>query len=251
MIDTLWRFEQNVSGLYPLFLLAGAIITLAAGLFVYLSGLGFRKVMFGIIGTYCGTVVGMSLAGFNLMLVLAFVGTSVLLALWLQDSFLVLVATIFSAVYGFSVLIRPYFFPSDDIMAMMRELTIGVPYYNWPILLAIMAAPVAVGSVNWRAASAILCSATASVIFLAGGIMLFKYAGFTVVGYISHHKETCLGLFVVTVALTACVQYFILPRISSRFAAAKESARAKARRARKRKASGGENSSKSTAWRTA
>ncbi|MFH1370869.1 MAG: hypothetical protein ABII09_06250 [Planctomycetota bacterium] len=250
MINTLWRFEQNVSGLQPLLLLVIAVVTLAAGLFVCLSGFGFRKSMFAVIGMYCGIALAISIAGFNLLLALAFLGAGVLSAMKLQDSFLVLITSIFAAVYGFSVLIRPYFSPSDDLMSVMRQLTIGVPYYNWPILLALTAAPLAVSSTFWRGTSSALCSAAGTLIIFAGAIMLSKYTGFSAVGHISGKPEIYLGLFVGITAVVACVQYFILPKISSRFAAAKESTKAKAKRAKKRKTGDGETISRTTAWRT-
>lgn len=251
MIDILWQFEKHLARFQSPLLLALAVVTLAAGLFVYLGGFGFRKTMFAVIGAYCGIACATLIAGFNLMLALAFIGIGVLLALWLQDSFLVLIASIFATFYGFSVLIRPYFNPSGELIDIIRELAIGVPFYNWPILLALAAVPVAIRSVSWRAASAILCSATATALLLAGDIMLLKYAGFAAVGHISGNRELYLEIFIAVTAIGAFVQFFILPKISRRFAAAKETARFKTKRARKRKTDDSESHSKTTAWRTA
>jgi hypothetical protein len=251
MIYTLWQFEKHLTRFQPQLLLAMAAITLAAGLFIYLGGLGFRKTMLVVIGTYCGIGITLLTAGFNVMLALAFIGISVLLALKIQDSFLVLIASIFAVVYGFSALIRPYFSPSDELISIIRQLTIGVPYYNWPILLALTALPVAVSSTFYRAGPAILRAAAGTVIIFAGGITLSKYAGIAAVAHIVGRPDIYLGLFVAATAVDACVQLFILPKISSRFAAAKESVKAKARRARKRKTDDNAAESKKTAWRTA
>jgi hypothetical protein len=230
MIDFLWQFEKHLTGIRSPLLLVAAVMTLMAGLFIYLGGFGFRKVMFAVVGFYCGIVCAMLIAGFNLMLSFAFIGAGVLLALWLQDSFLILLASLFAAVYGFSILIRPYFSPSDELLSVIRQLTIGVPFYNWPILLAVIAVPVAVRSASWRAASAVLCSVTATILLLAGDIMLMKHFDFAAVGHISGNRGLYLEIF-------------------SRFAAAKESEKAKAKRARKRKTE--ESQSKITTWRTA
>ncbi len=232
-------------------LLAMAVITLAAGLFICLGGLGFRRVLFAIIGTYCGIACTMSIAGFNLMLAFALIGACVLLALKLQDTFLVIVASAFAAVYGFSILIKPYFSTSDELISIIRELTIGVPFYNWPILLALIAVPVAVNSAFWRGTSAVLCSAAGTVLLLAGTIMLLKHSGLAAVGHISSKRELYIELFIAVTAVSAFVQFFILPKISSRFAAAKETAKAKAKRARRKKTDDSETRSKTTAWRTA
>jgi hypothetical protein len=81
--------------------------------------------------------------------------------------------------------------------------------------------------------------------------MLLKYAGVAAVGHISGRWELYLETFVAVIAVGAAIQFFILPKISSRFAAARDAVKAKARRARKRKANNTEANSKPTAWRTA
>jgi hypothetical protein len=250
MINILMQFEKALTKLEPQALLILAAVTLAAGAFIYLGGFGFRKLMFAVIGTCCGIGITLLTFGLNIMLMLAFVGICVMLALKMQDSFLVLVTSIFAAIYGFSVLIRPYFGSTDDLMAVMRELTIGVPYYNWPMLIAFIALPVALNSTFYRAGSAILCAIAGTVVVLAGGVILAKHLGYNPASQIAARSQIYLGIFAAAAFADAIVQGLILPKISSRFAAVKESSKAKTRKARKRKTDETAGS-KSTAWRTA
>ena len=138
----------------PSLLLTLAVVTIAAGLFVLLGGFGFKKVMFVVTGLFFGAFCTLFSSGTNLFLAAAVIGIFALIALKLQDTFLVLIASAAAAVIGYLVLIRPYFLPSSNILAVIRQFTISVPYYNWPLLVAVTALPFAV--ISWQGASATL-----------------------------------------------------------------------------------------------
>jgi len=245
-------FEHRVTGLPSHLLLATAAVAIAAGLFALLGGLGYRKVMFAIIGAYCGAVCTIFTSGSNLFLAVALVGAGVLLALKLQDVFLTLTTSIFAAIYGFSILIRPYFNPSGELISIVRQLTIEVPFYNWPILLVLIVTPLAASAAFWQGASVVLCSAAGAAMLLASTILLLVRSGFAAVGHISSKRELYLELFIAVTVVGALVQLLLLPKISSRLAIAKEAAKTKAKRAKKGKSDDVENqpAPRSTAWRT-
>ncbi len=252
MIYFLWTFEHCVAGLPRYLLLTMAMVTIAAGLFAWLGGLGYRKVMFAVVGAYCGAACTIPISGSNLLLTAALAGAGVLLALKFQDVFLALAASIFIAVYGFSILIRPYFNTSGELLSMIRQLTIDVPYYNWPMLLALIVVPLGASAAFWQSTSAVLCSAAGTALLLTGTILLLVRSGFAAVGHISSKRELYLELFIAVTIIGAIVQLLLLPRISSRLVIAKEAAKVKAKRAKKGKSddSGDQPVPKSTAWRT-
>jgi signal transduction histidine kinase len=252
MIEFLWTFEHRVTGLPPRLLLAMAMVAIAAGLFVWLGGLGYRKVMFAVVGAYCGAVCTMPASSPNLLLAAALAGAGVLLALKFQNTFLTLMTSILAAVYGFSILIRPYVDASDDLFSIIRQLTIGVPYYNWPILLALIVAPLGASAAFWQGTSAVLCSAAGTAMLLTGTILLLVRSGFAATGHISSKRELYLELFIAATVIGAIVQLLLLPKLSNRFAAVKEAAKIKAKRAKKSKSDDSEAqpAQKSTAWRT-
>jgi hypothetical protein len=250
MIDFLWAFQHRITGLPGYLLLAMAIVTIAAGLFSLFGGLGFKKILFAVIGTYFGLAFSIFVSGPNLMLTAAIVGVCVLLAISLQNGFLSLIASIFAAVYGFSTLIRPYFNPSGELISIIRQLTIGVPYYNWPILLAVIALPFAASTSFWKGTSAVLCSISGTAMLLAGAIMLLVRSGFAGVGHISTKRELYLEIFAAVAIVGTLVQLLLLPRISNRLAIAKEAAKVKAKRAKKND-NAAQPAPKSTTWRTA
>jgi hypothetical protein len=254
MIEFLQILEHRVGGLQSPLLAVMTLVTLSAGLFVWLGGLSCRKALFAVVGAYCGATCAIFISGSNILLTAALAGAGVLLAMRLQDTFLILMASIFAAV---SVLIRPYVSLSDEPVAIIRQLTIGVPYYNWPILLALIAVPLALISTFPQGAPAVLCSAGGTCLMLACAIMLLVRNGLAAAGYIDSKRELCLALFIVATALGATAQLFLLPELGWRIAAAKKALknRAKAKRKRVEKdeydGSNALPTPKTAAWRTA
>jgi len=250
MINFLTKFEHRLTGLDSHLLLAMAIVTIAAGLFALLGGLGFKKILFGAIGAYFGVAFSIFVSGPNLMLTLAIAGTSILIALKLQNGFLALITAIFAAIYGVSVLISPYIFMRGELFDIVRQFLIGVPFYHWPILLAVIALPFAASASYWKATSAILCSASGASMFIIAAMLLMTRSSLSAVSHISAKRELCLEIFAAVIAVGTLIQLLVLPRISSRLAIAKETAKIRAKRAKNSKTED-MPAPKSTTWRTA
>ena len=228
----------------PSLLLILAAVTIAAGLFVWLGGLGFKKIMFVVAGVFFGAFCTLFSSDTNLFLAAAIIGICAMLALTLQETFLVLIASALAAVIGYSILIRPYFRPSGNILAVIRQLTIGVPYYNWPILLALTAVPFA--AVSWQGASALFSSAAGTTLILAGTIMALLNFGYPAVGYMTTRQDIYIEIFVAATILGTIAQLWLLPKISTLFVAAK----AKVEKVKARKGDAGATA-KTATWRTA
>ncbi len=248
MIEFLWTFQKRIALLQPQLLLALAVVTLGAAVFILLGGLGFKKALFAVIGFYCGVFCSEFIFYANILLAIAIVASCVLLSMKLQDVFLTLSVSAFVAVYGFSVLIRPYLDTNAELIAIIRQLTIGVPYYNWPILLILIATPIAAASSYWRVTTASLCSAAGAALLFCGAIILFSRINFDAVRHIVDNRQFYLGLFIGVVVFSAFIQTFVLPRVSSRIAS-RQAATAKARKGKKHK-KGNEAPTSKIAWRT-
>ncbi|MBN2020957.1 MAG: hypothetical protein JW749_12125 [Sedimentisphaerales bacterium] len=250
MANILWTFSRQLSGLDPKLLLAIALVTIAAGIFSLLGGLGFRKLLFIIIGLYCGAGFVVSGKCSNIFLAIASVGVGITLALTLQDAFLVLAASLFAAIYGFSTLIHPYVNTSGELVDIMRDLAIGVPFYNWPFLLILVVIPIAARATWWHGTAAALCSLAGTLLLLAGSIMLYVASGLKVAESIFSKREIYLGCVAAVVVVGTVVQILLLPRLSKRIADAKETARIRRIRFKKNK-SDDQPAPKNTTWRTA
>jgi hypothetical protein len=248
MTSLLWTFQNRVTHLQPSLLLTLAVVTITVGLFVWLGGFGFRKIMFVVAGAFFGAFCTLFSSGSNPFLAAALIGIFALLALKLQDTFLILVASAFAAVIGYSILVRPYFRPSGDIMSVIRQLAIGVPYYNWPILLAITALPFA--AISCQGASALFSSAAGTTLILAGTTMALLNFEYPAVGYLTTRQDIYIAIIALATILGTIAQLWLLPKISSRFAAVKQASRTKVKKAKARKGDA-EATAKSTTWRTA
>lgn len=231
----------------PSLLLALAVITITAGLFVWLGGLGFKKIMYVTAGIFFGAFCSLFTSSSNYFLAASIIGICAVLAFKLQDAFFTLVVSGTAAVIGYSFLIEPYFRPSDNLMAVIRQIAISVPYYNWPILLAITALPFAV--ISWKGASALLSSAAGAFIMLAGITMVLLHTGFAATGHMTAQPEQYYLMIALAVIFGTLIQLGVLPKISTRFTAA-ANPRASVKKVRGRKGDA-EPAAKSTTWRTA
>ena len=231
----------------PSLLLALAVVTITAGLFIWLGGLSFKKIMYIVSGIFFGAFCSLLSSGTNLFLAASIIGICAILALKLQDAFFMLVASAAAAVIGYSILIQPYFRPSSNILAVIRQIAIGVPFYNWPILLAITALPFAI--ISWQGASALLSSVAGAVIMLAGITMVLLNAGFAATGRMTTQPEQYYLMIALAVIFGTFIQLGVLPKISTRFTAVRI-AKAKVKKVKARKGDA-EPAPKSTTWRTA
>ncbi len=232
----------------PSLLFMLTVITIAVGLFIWLGGLGFKKIMFALIGLCFGTSCMLFYTGINLLLVVAVIGIFVLIAIKLQDTFLSLIASAATVVVGYLMLIRPYFRPSNDILAVIRQLTIGVPYYNWLILLVVAALPFAVISI--QDAPALFASAAGTILILAGTVMALLNFGYPAVSYIAIKQDIFLAGLTMTIAAGVVVQLWLLPKVNVRLAALRNAAKTKIEKVKADKDNAAKTT-KTTSWRTA
>jgi len=247
MTNLLWTFQHRVTQLEPSLLLTFAGITIAAGLFIWLGGLGLKKIMFFVIGVFSGAFCTLFSSEINWYLAAAVIGICALLALKLQDTFFILIASALAAVIGYFLLVRPYFRPSSNLLSVVRQLTMGVPFYNWPILLAMTALPFA--AVSRPDASALFSSAAGTTLILAGTTMALLNYGYPALGYITARQNIYVAIIALATILGTIVQLQLLPKISKRFVAIK--AKVKKVKARNSDIEPAAKTAKIKTWRTA
>jgi hypothetical protein len=246
--EYLWAFEHQVAKVSPVLLMAISIVMLVVGIFVLFGGFGYKRILYIIIGMFCGAACSISITSINYLLATAFVVGGALLSLKLRETFLSFVIAILAATYGYSVLVSPYFEATKELIDMLRQLTIGVPFYNWPILLGVVLAPFALTSSWYAGSSAVYSSLTASIMFLAGAIMLLKRYGYGAAGMISSNAWIVIMILAGITAIGMLFQLLIMPRISESFAATKQAAKSKVKKSKQQKSESGE--ARNAAWRT-
>jgi hypothetical protein len=249
--EYMWAFEYRAAKVPPVTLMAAAIVMIVLGLFVWFGGFGYKKILYIIIGAFCGAACAISITGANYLLALALMAGGAMLCFKLQETFLSFVIAVLAATYGYSVLISPYFRATREVVDVLRQIAIGVPYYNWPILLGVVLMPFAITASWFAGASAGFSSLTASIMFLAGAIMILKLFGFGAAAMISSNVEIVIGILAGVTAIGMVIQLLIMPRISDRFAAAKEAAKFNVKKPKKAKQQNSESGAvRSAGWRT-
>ncbi len=249
--EYLWAIENRIATVPPVLLMAIAIVMLVLGLFVLFGGFGYKRILYIIIGAFCGAAFAISITSINYLLAAALVAGGALLSFKLRETFLSFVIAILAATYGYSVLISPYFKATKELIDTLRQLTIGVPYYNWPILLGLVLAPFALNSSWYAGTSAGYSSLTASLMFMASAMMLLKRFGYGAAGMISSNTWITIVILAGITAIGMVFQMLIMPRISERFATAKKAAKSKVNKSPKTKQRESESSAeRNAAWRT-
>ena len=215
MIDFAENLERFARHLNPMLLIASGLALLLTGAFVWLGGLGFRKILFAVIGAASAVAFGFFISGWNILLAAAMVGLAVFIAVKLDDIFIVIVASVLAAVVGFSYLISPYIKPSEDLYPIIQQVVFDVPYYNWFLLLLFIVIPIVGKFYCPSFFTALVCSAMGTFMAAAGIIFVGLYRGVSSFRYISNRYSLYLGTFLAVIALGTVEQLFFVRTVKA------------------------------------
>jgi len=83
MLEFAWNFERTAAELAPIVLIGPGLAAVLVGLFVWLGGLGFRRVLVAVVGAVAGGVCGFFITGRNIAFagLLAIVGVIIAIIL--------------------------------------------------------------------------------------------------------------------------------------------------------------------------
>ena len=210
MLEIARTFEQYAARLNSIALAASGLVLLLTGLFLWLGGLRFRKILFAVIGAACGIAFGFFVSGWNILLAVAMIGLAAFFAVKLDDIFIAVVASVLATVVGFTYLISPYIKGSEDLFPLMQQAVIDVPYYNWALLLLLIIIPI-IGKFYFPSlTTALVCSAMGTFITAAGITLLALSTGNTLSRHIAQKYTLSLALFCGLIALGTLEQLFLV-----------------------------------------
>ena len=208
MLEMFQNFEQAATKLAPLTLIVPGLAAIIVGLFIWLGGLGFRRLLIAIVGAVSGGFGGYFLVGQNIITAVVIAGIAALIAMIFEKLFFIILAGGLVAVFAFAFFAGPYIEDlieespanQDSIsdkettatirqsVEMIKEYAIDsinrikqarsqMPLYKWAII-AVLAILLIAGSFwIWRLASALCCSALGTLLIFAGMILLLLYKG--------------------------------------------------------------------------
>ena len=243
MLEILQDLESALGGtvrLSPVVLVGPGLVCVVAGLFIWLGGLGFRKILVAVAGAITGGICGFFAIGQNIISA-AFTATlAAALAMLFERIFITILTATFAAVFAFIVLARPYIensqqqtvispgeIPAQDVALGVRDSAekmkaciieagqkikhacLQMPVYNWIIIMVLILICLVAGFSLWQLASALCCSALGTVLIFVGMILMLFNKGSMPVSIISSRSSFYVAVFVAMMAFGTTEQILL------------------------------------------
>lgn len=197
MFELAQNLEQAATGLSPIVSVLLGLAAVIAGLFVWLGGLGFRKILVAVVGAVGGGSCAFLMHGRDIMPIAIAAAIGVVVALIFERLFITIMTAGLAALFSFAILAGLY---NTDFSEGLKRACLQMPVYSWVIIAALAVIFIVAGFYLWRLTSALCCAVLGTMLVFAGMILLLLYKGAAPVSYISGR-----GLFFAAVfgAMTA------------------------------------------------
>ncbi len=249
MFEILQIFERTSGRINPVILIAPGVIVVIAGLFVWLGGLGFRKVLSAVLGALIGWVVGFFIIGKSIIAASALAVAAAVTATVL-DRMIVIILTVSLAVsLGFIVahhggpylgmtqekgpaftnpvssegstlsitesisVIKVYIIGLGD---QVQQTVVSMSVIGWAIIGVMIVNAIVAIVYLWNLTSA-LCSAVLGALLIFGGmVLLLLYKGTRPVTIIDQRALFFAAVFGAMVAFGTLEQLVLCPWFEGR-----------------------------------
>ncbi len=252
MLEILQDFESAIGGavrLSPVVLVGPGLACVIAGLFIWLGGLGFRKLLVAVAGAICGGICGFFAIGQNIISAAFTAVLTVALAMVFERLFIAILTAALAAVFAFVVLAGPYIENSQqttlissggisaqgtaigvresveklkayiiDVSQRIKHAGLQMPVYHWAIIMVLALIFIVAGFFLWRLASALCCSVLGTVLIFAGMILLLLHKGAVPVSSICSKPSFYATVFIAMTAFGTSEQLLLCKRQKSRSA---------------------------------
>lgn len=246
MLEVLESLERVAVRLSPIVLVLPGLILTALGLFVWLGGLGFRRLLMGLVGALAGGVLGYSLAGRNVVVTVAAALALTFVAAIFQRLFAAVILGVLAAAVVFLVLAWPFLQPSgltvsgqvdpvaddakatvkesleiieshwNDLAAKVRHAAGELPPPKWLVVAVVGLGILALGFVFRRLGGALSCATVGTVLVFLGLVLLLMFKGSTPVTRIESRAGFYGLVFASMVGFGTLEQFVLCRRAESR-----------------------------------
>ncbi len=243
MLEILEHFESAMSGaerLSPAVLIGPGVASVAAGLIVWLGGLGLKKVLAAISGAICGGILAAVAIGLTaLPAAVSAVGTAIAAVIFEKVFITALAAGLVTAI-GFAFFMGPYIGTASsaevesqgvspaqvtalsagksmrkvqgwiaDVGEQIREAGSEMQAQKWALAVALGLVFVIGGAFFWRLTAALYFSAAGTMLVFAGMILLLMCKGVMPVSRICRRPSVYSGVFAVMVVFGTVEQLLL------------------------------------------
>jgi len=274
MLEILQDFESAIGGavrLSPVVLVGPGLVCVVVGLFIWLGGLGFRKLLVAVAGAISGGVFGFFAIGQNIVLATFAAVLATALAMVFERLFIAILTAALASVFAFVVLAGPYVENSQQAALIspgevsvqgpaisaresaekmkayiinacqkIKHAGLQMPVYKWAIIMVLGLIFVVAGYSLWQLASALCCSVLGTMLIFAGMILLLLHKGALPVSIICSRPSFYATAFIAMTAFGTSEQLLLCKRQKTRSAGKRQRGKNKQEPDRKKES-----------WRTA
>jgi hypothetical protein len=211
MVEVFKSFEQVAGRLNPLVLIVPGLLLVALGLFVWLGGLGFRRVLFALLGAAAGGVAALLIVSENGMVAAVSALIAAFLATVFRRAFTALLLGLLSLAISFVLLAYPYLQEHQgtliagenlgrsprlsvrdslsvahayglDLMDGVRHAAGRLTPARWAIIAAAAAGMLALGASFQSLGGALSCATLGTMMIFTGLLVLVIFKGTAPIG---------------------------------------------------------------------
>lgn len=241
MITMFENIEDSAVWLSPLLLMGLGLVVILVGLFIWLGGLGFKKLLVAVAGAVTGFLCGFVIIGLNIIAAAALAAILAFVAIVFERVFITILAAALTAVICFAVVAGPYVEKAkpdlsfvqapasgenlsvkesidrlevfiNDTAQKIKNAASQMPLYKWLIIIVPMIISAVIAIYLMRFASALCCSILGTIFLFAGMIILLLHKGSRPLTHIHNKPLFYLGIFAVMAAFGTIEQLIICKR---------------------------------------
>ncbi len=208
MFEIAQYLEETALQIKPLVVVGTGLAVVLVGLFVWLGGVGLRKVLAGIVGAVSGGICGYFIAGGNLVSGLSAAIVSGVVAVLLERIFITVLGGLLAGGLAIAFFAGPNIQSGLDLNHVCAE----IPVWGWIVTTAAAAVFVAGGIFLRHLTSALCYGALGTLLVFSGMILLLAHKGAAPAGYISTRELFFSAAFVVMTVFGTLVQLLLCQR---------------------------------------
>lgn len=261
MIEILQDFESAVGGdvgLSPLVLIGPGLVCVIVGLFIWLGGLGFRKLLVAVVGVIIGSICGFFIVGHNFISAAFSAALVAAFAMIFERLFIAVITGVLAAVFTFIFLAGPYLedarestpISSGQVSAQdsavsihqsaermktyiinaiqrIKKACLQMPVYDWAIIMVLALLFMVAGFLFRHIALSLCFSILGTVLIFAGLILLLLYKGAVPVRIICSKQSYYAIVFLAMTAFGTFEQLLLCQRQKKSSAGKRQTAKVK------------------------
>jgi hypothetical protein len=243
MLQILQDLESAIggtAGISPVVLLGPGLVCIIAGLFIWLGGLGFRKLLLPTAGAITGAVCGFFIIGQNFISVVFAAALAAGIATILERLFIAILTAALAAAVAFVVLVGPHIEYAQEAATVrvletsaqrqtinvrksaeimkdyiidagqrIKNAGLQMSMHHWAIIMVLALIFLVAGVSLWRLAMALCCSVLGTILIFAGMILLLLHKGTVPISIICSKSSYYATAFMAMIAFGTIEQLLL------------------------------------------